>query len=132
MDLDFSGLDELAQKKQPHRKPQERILGAGEYDFTQEEKSAGNAPKTPQNGTQQLQREADQKRQAIEQAAAVYKQYQENIKATGTLRAEILKGVTAGEDLEQLFLKAAKALSLLLSDELFYRQIERTLADRRE
>ena len=82
----------------------------------------------PLDGTQELQRRADNQRDAIARAAEVYKRYQANIKATETLQAEILKGVAAGEDIYQLFLKAAKALSLTISNDLFYLQIERDLA----
>lgn len=132
MELDFTGLDSLAKKKPPATTPQERVLGQGEYKNTSEEESPGDSLKTPIDGTQELQRRADNQRDAIARAAEVYKRYQENIKATETLQAEILKGVAAGEDLHQLFLKAAKALSLTISNDLFYSQIERDLAAQME
>lgn len=132
MELDFTGLDSLAKKKPPATTPQERVLGQGEYKNTSEEESPGDSLKTPIDGTQELQRRADNQRDAIARAAEVYKRYQENIKATETLQAEILKGVATGEDLHQLFLKAAKALSLTISNDLFYSQIERDLAAQME
>lgn len=54
----------------------------------------------------------------------VYKEYQQNILASGTLRAEITKGAKAGEDPETLLLKAVKAISLMTGDKLFYEQIK--------
>lgn len=128
MELDFTGLDSLAEKKPPATTPQERVLGQGEYKNTSEGESPGDSLKMPLDGTQELQRRADNQRDAIARAAEVYKRYQANIKATETLQAEILKGVAAGEDIYQLFLKAAKALSLTISNDLFYLQIERDLA----
>lgn len=128
MELDFTGLDSLAEKKPPATTPQERVLGQEEYKNASEKESPGDSLKTALDGTQELQRRADNQRDAIARAAEVYKRYQANIKATETLQAEILKGVAAGGDIYQLFLKAAKALSLTISNDLFYLQIERDLA----
>lgn len=102
MGLDFTGLDGLS--------------GAAR-DFTPEPEPA--APK--------LEREAQHAAEARQRAAAVYKTYQENIKATELLQAEILKGIKAHDDIYALFLKAAKALSLTISNREFYTQIEREL-----
>ena len=132
MELDFTGLDSLAEKKPPATTPQERVLGQGEYKNTSEEESPGDSLKTALDGTQELQRRADNQRDTIARAAEVYKRYQENIKATDTLQTEILKGVAAGEDIYQLFLKAVKALSLTVDNDLLYRQVERDLAARME
>ena len=132
MELDFTGLDSLAKKKTPATAPQERVLGQGEYKNTSEQENPGNGLKTASDGTQQLQRRADSQRDTLARAAEVYKRYQDNIKATETLQAEILKGVAAGEDIYQLFLKAVKALSLTVSNDLLYTQAERDLAARME
>jgi len=131
MELDFTGLDSLA-KKQPATTPQERVLGHGEYKNTSEQENTGNGLKTALNGTQELQRRADNQKDAIARATEVYKRYQDNIKATEILQTEILKGVAAGEDIYQLFLKAVKALSLTVSNDLFYKQIEQDLAAQME
>lgn len=40
------------------------------------------------------------------------------------LQTDILKGVKAGESIYSLFLKAAKAISLMTSNSVFYSQIE--------
>ena len=132
MELDFTGLDSLAKKKTPATAPQERVLGQGEYKNTSEQENPGNGFKTALDGTQELQRRADNQRDTIARAAEVYRRYQDNIKATDTLQTEILKGVAAGEDIYQLFLKAVKALSLTVDNDLLYRQVERDLAARME
>ena len=54
----------------------------------------------------------------------VYRTYQENIKRSDQLQTDILKGLKAGEDVYSLFLKAAKAISLMTSNSLFYSQTE--------
>ena len=57
----------------------------------------------------------------------VYRQYQRNIKNSGGLRTEILKGAKAGEPLVALLLKAVKCISLMTSDTVFYTQLERDI-----
>lgn len=56
--------------------------------------------------------------------AEVFKEYQDNIRKSKSLRSEITKGVNAGEDLKELFLKAVKAISLMTDDSLYYKNIE--------
>ena len=53
-----------------------------------------------------------------------YLEHAETRKKTGSLRAEILKGIAAGHDIYSLFLKAAKAISLMAGDSAFYSQCE--------
>lgn len=62
-----------------------------------------------------------------EKTLAVYQRYQENKKESSQLQTDILKGLKAGEDVYSLFLKAAKAMSLMLSDTQFYAQVEADL-----
>lgn len=57
----------------------------------------------------------------------VYKTYQNNIKTSGTLQTEILKGLKVGEDIYRLFLKAVKAISLVTSNNVFYTQSEQDI-----
>lgn len=58
---------------------------------------------------------------------AVYTTYQDNIKLSGQLQTEILKGVKAGADITDLFLKACKAISRMTSNSVFYTQTEADL-----
>lgn len=66
------------------------------------------------------QREREDHQRSLE----VYRTYQENIKTSGQLQTDILKGVQAGTDIYSLFLKAVKAISLMTSNTAFYSQIE--------
>lgn len=66
------------------------------------------------------QREREDHQRSID----VYRTYQENIKTSGQLQTDILKGVQAGADIYSLFLKAVKAISLMTSNTAFYSQIE--------
>ena len=69
----------------------------------------------------QATREQEDHRRSLE----VYRTYQENIKTSSTLQTQILKGLKAGEDVYSLFLKAAKAISLMTSNTVFYSQNDR-------
>lgn len=60
----------------------------------------------------------------IERARAVYKEYQQNIKAAGTLRNDIVKGIQRGEDQTALLLKAIKVISLMTGDPALLKQAE--------
>ena len=128
--LDFSGLfDVVETAPEPPESPVETFLESGR----------GNIPETPQkpverqnNGLESQQaallllqatREAEDHKRSLE----VYRTYQENIKTSSQLQTEILKGIKAGEDVYSLFLKAAKAVSLMTSNTVFYSQIEADL-----
>lgn len=64
--------------------------------------------------------EAEQKRNSA--YAAMFKEYQDNIKRAGQLMAEINKGVNAGADMATLLLKAIEAISRMTGNKLFYEQ----------
>lgn len=59
--------------------------------------------------------------------ADAYKTYQDNIRKSGSLRTDILKGVQAGEPAQKLLLKAVECISRMTGDTLFYSQIEKDL-----
>lgn len=132
--LDFSGLFSAEpEEKSPSKSPVEPFLGIGEYKTLTEREKPAEGLKTGLNGTPRTeppeqakillldrQREREDHRRSLE----VYRAYQENIKRSEQLQSEILKGVKAGEDVYSLFLKAAKAISLMTSNSVFYSQIE--------
>ena len=60
-----------------------------------------------------------------EMSSRICREYLDNVSATDALQADILKGIKAGEDFYHLFLKAAKAVSLMTSNPQFYTQIKR-------
>lgn len=109
------------EEKQPSKTPTDELLGGEEYKTSAEQE---NALKRQLEGLQGLQRKADQNKAEIDRNLEVYRTYQENIKRSGQLQTDILKGARAGEDIYSLFLKAVKAISLMTSNTVFYSQIE--------
>lgn len=123
--LDFTGLFSESPPEAPesHVEP---LLGA---EWTGDREAAQKPVEGQINGleTQQavgLYLKTQREREAEQRSLEVYRAYQENIKASSQLQTEILKGIKAGEDVYSLFLKAAKAISLMTSNKLFYTQIE--------
>ena len=104
MQLDFTGLNQIG--------------AAADFTAADTEKPQERTP---------LQREAEQRAETLRNAADVYKRYQDNIKATELLQAQILKGIRAQEDIYSLFLKTAKALSLTINNREFFAQIVKEL-----
>ena len=125
MELNLDRLNGLRfadfQEKQPSKTPTDELLGAEEYKTSAEQE---NALKRQLEGLQGLQRKADQKRADIDRSAEVYRAYQENIKRSGQLQTDILKGARAGADIYSLFLKAVQAIALMTSNTVFYSQLE--------
>lgn len=125
--LDFAGLfGDCVEQKRPSKMPSETILEGGQYKTITEHKKTVETPSEDLEGQQakglylQAQREAAEKQRTLD----IFREYQENIKRSGQLQTEILKGVKAGESVYNLFLKAVKAISLMTSNSLFYSQIE--------
>ena len=54
----------------------------------------------------------------------IYKKYQANEIKSAELQAAILKGLNAGEDITALFLKAARAISAMTDNDIFYKEAE--------
>lgn len=131
MELDFSKLnnlafldfEELPPEKQPSKTPLEPLLGAEPYKSPTDEENALQGQIEGLQGIPILQREADAIRQERERAVAVYGEYQKNIKLSGQLQTDILRGVKRGEDIYSLFLKAVQAISFMTSNTVFYSQL---------
>lgn len=125
MELNLDRLNGLRfvdfQEKQPSKTLTEELLGTEEYKTSAEQE---NALKRQLEGLQGLQRKADQNKAEIDRNLEVYRTYQENIKRSGQLQTDILKGARAGEDICSLFLKAVQAISLMTSNTVFYSQLE--------
>jgi hypothetical protein len=85
----------------------------------------GSQPAT--EGAGRLETLYNQEKAEHERNLSVYKQYQKNIRESGTLRSEIQKGAKAGEPLASLLLKAAKCISLMTGDTVFCSQLEKDL-----
>lgn len=125
--LDFAGLfSPIGEEKQAATSPVEPFLGTGEYKtITEPQKPAERLTEgLEREQAKTLLRDTQREREDHQRSLEVYRAYQENIKASSQLQTEILKGIKAGEDVYSLFLKAAKAISLMTSNKLFYTQIE--------
>lgn len=125
--LDFAGLfSPIGEEKQAATSPVEPFLGTGEYKtITEPQKPAERLTEgLEREQAKTLLRDTQREREDHQRSLEVYRTYQENIKTSSQLQTEILKGLKAGEDVYSLFLKAAKAISLMSSNSLFYSQIE--------
>lgn len=126
--LDFTGLFSGNPPEAPesHGEPG---LGAWEYKTLTEPQNhvEGLTEGLEGKRAKKLYLDAQREREDHQRSLEVYKAYQENIKKSSQLQADILKGVKAGEDVFSLFLKAAKAVSLMTSNTVFYSQIEADL-----
>ena len=116
MELDFTGLNAIG-----YSGPLDERLTC---DSTSRPSDSKNASTGLYGGLAGLQGEADRRNQEKERNLEVYGTYQNNIKISGTLQAEILKGARNGESVYSLFLKAAKAISLMTSNSTFYSQLQ--------
>lgn len=130
--LDFSGLFS-AEPIEPSKSPVEPLLDNGQYRTLAEQEKPAEGLKTglqsipqkePPEQAKILLLNTQREREDHQRSLEVYRTYQENIKTSGQLQTDILKGVQAGTDIYNLFLKAAKAISLMTSNTAFYSQIE--------
>lgn len=125
--LDFAGLfGDSVEQKRPSKTPPETILEGKQYKTITELEKPVETPSEGLEGQQakKLYLDTQREREDRQRSLEVYRTYQENIKTSSQLQTEILKGLKAGEDVYSLFLKAAKAISLMTSNSLFYSQIE--------
>ena len=132
MELDFTKLNSLAfmdfsettPEKQPSKTLTETLLEPEKYKTPLEEENALQGLTEGLQGIRILQRQADANKEEKERAIAVYREYQENIKLSGQLQTDILKGVKRGESIYSLFLMAVQAISLMTSNTVFYNQLK--------
>lgn len=124
--LDFTGL--FSQEKATES-PVEPLLGAGAINNPIEPQKPvqGQINGLEREQAKQLFLQASREQEDHRRSLEVYRTYQENIKTSSTLQTQILKGLKAGEDVYSLFLKAAKAISLMTSNSVFYSQTEEDL-----
>ena len=137
MQIDFSairGNTALDMAAKAHIKPIEQPLAIKQGNTQEEEikldlsqfRAITEAPRKQEQAAglaffyQREQQELDRTRE-------VYKSYQNNIRAAGNLRADILKGLRAGEAAEVLLLKACNIISLMTGDTVFNKQAEQNL-----
>lgn len=124
--LDFTG---LFSQEEATESPVEPLLGAGAINNPIEPQKPvqGQINGLEREQAKQLFLQATREQEDHRRSLEVYRTYQENIKTSSTLQTQILKGLKAGEDVYSLFLKAAKAISLMTSNSVFYNQTEKDL-----
>ena len=76
--------------------------------------------------TRKLEQQADY----VAECKRIYQEHQEARKKSQCLQWEIMKGVNAGEDIKDLFIKAVKTISLMTGTEVFYTQIKRQIKEK--
>lgn len=99
------------------------ILSEGEYKSLSQPQERPNKSLKKEQATLLL-REHEEADLLRKRSLEIYRNYLENQKASGQLQAAILKGIQAGEPLYSLFLQAARAISLMTGDQVFYNQVE--------
>ncbi|MDR1773339.1 MAG: hypothetical protein LBR30_00460 [Clostridioides sp.] len=124
MELDFTRFNELfkqdstqEQDEKPSEIQSEQFEDSEEYKTTIEQQNSLQGDLDGLEGIRKLQLE-------IDTSAKIYKEYQDNMKLSGQLQTEILKGAKNGESVYILLLKACKVISLMTSNNLFYSQLE--------
>lgn len=137
MQLDFSAIrgdTALDMAAEAHIKPTEQALAIKRGNTKGEEKELDLSQFRAITEAPRKQEQAaglaifyQREQQELDRAREVYKSYQNNIRAAGSLRADILKGLRAGEEAEGLLLKACKTISLMTGDTVFNKQAERDL-----
>ncbi len=126
MKLDFTAIrGNLAEK--PTESPTAAFNGLDCIEALEPVKPAQKAPERATEGTEQAGRllaQYKQEQAEHERTLAIYREYQHNIKESGSLRTAILKGAKVGEPPVALLLKAVKCISLMTGDTVFYSQLE--------
>lgn len=137
MQLDFSAIrgdTALDMAAEAHIKPTEQSLAIKRGNTKGEEKELDLSQFRAITEAPRKQEQAaglaifyQREQQELDRAREVYKSYQNNIRAAGNLRADILNGLRAGEAAEGLLLKACKTISLMTGDTVFNKQAEQDL-----
>ena len=126
MQLDFTAIrGSLAEK--PLEAPVTAFNENDSIEVPTGDKSPQKAPQRATEGEEKAGRliaQYKQEQAEHERTLAIYREYQHNIKESGSLRTDILKGTKAGEPPVALLLKAVKCISLMTGDTVFYSQLE--------
>ncbi len=127
LSLDFSKLFE--QEKTPSKTAVETSLEGDVINISSEKEKPATGQIGGLAGTSafSLEKRAKKEQREREEAAKACREHIENTAKSQLLQSEILKGLKAGTDIYTLFLKAAKAVSLMTNNSLFYTQAEKDL-----
>lgn len=125
--LDFSKL--FGQEKQAPKIASDRFETGNEYKVSSQETKHNTDDFGSLQGqvASKLVKKATEERDQRAEAQRICREHQANTAKSQILQSEILKGLQLGEDIYSLFLKAAKAISLMTANSLFYSQAEKDL-----
>lgn len=124
--IDLSALDRLTAPQTAHKGD----LSGGDSNYTPRDKNALQGKFDPLQAKRYPRLEAE--REERERAAAVYREYQENIKRANHLIAEINKGLAADKDESALLLLALETISRMTGNALLYEQGKAAIKKRHE
>lgn len=122
--IDFSGLRAISEKKRPSEGSTEGFLGGNRADIPKTQENASEGLKSALEGNSILQAKTDRRQREKQRVRAIYSEYQSNIKTSGSVRQDTLRGLRAGDDIHDLFLQVCKGISCMTGDTLFYKQVE--------
>lgn len=125
--LDFSKLFEP--EKQAPESPVERLSEGNAYKVSSQNKkpATGQIEGLEGQGAYKLVKKAVTEKETREEALRICREHQKNTAQSQQTQSEILKGLKVGEDIYSLFLKAAKIISIMTDNGLFYTQAEKDL-----
>lgn len=112
---------------EPQRSPESLLNCENDKKDAQELKSENKATETPTEYSKKAFVKLEREQKAIERAKIVYKEYQDNIKVSESLRAEIAHEIQAGKAPQETLKKAIECISLMTGDRAFYITLVRYL-----
>lgn len=136
MNLDFSGLNSISRNMLLKEFPDIPVDAPESPEASSNDIDSIEIPLDALNGLKNENREPvdgialiklRRQQEDHEQIQEAYKAYQDNIKRSGELRAEILRGIKSGEPTPILLLKAIECISNMTGDKLFYTQAEKDI-----
>lgn len=103
-------------------------MSGGLFDYIQNQTPTepSESPSEPRKRTPLEIAQAEQQ-EVLDHAREVYAAYQDNIKKSGTIRSEILKGLYQGENTAILLLKALEVISCMTGENVTYQVAKDTL-----
>lgn len=125
--LDYSGL--FSQEKQAPKSPVDAVSqdNAGNLSSQKEKPATGRIEGLEREQARSLTLQAKKGKEDREEALRICREYQANTAKSQLYQSDILKGIKAGENIYSLFLKAAKIISFMTNNSLFYTQAEKDI-----
>jgi len=120
MELNFTGLGKITS---------DSLNSGGKYDNPNNDKenikTSSNCQYEPNTGNADISTAKLNKEKEINaKTSQMHQFYQDNVKNSQLMTAELLKGVKAGEETGALLLKAIKTISMMTGNDLIYSEFE--------